>query len=164
MDIHILGGGNRPYTSRSDGGRPSHRRLNPQGNTSRSLSSTSLALLSAGKATPFARRIAAGPQLLPPALSDASFGHAAAAQSRRVLPAGLPQGHLQGWSTRRLSRFLQPCDALREKATGSRWLKREQSDKRCTKRACECAAVSAERDDYKQAAVRGVGGGAHAAT
>ena len=51
---------------------------------------------------------------------------------------------------RQVPDFLQPCDALREKATGSRWLKREQSDKRCTKRACECAAVSAERDDYKQ--------------
>ena len=84
------------------------------------------------------------------ALPGSLVGHAAAAQRRRVLPARLPQGHLQGWSTRRLSRFLQPCDALREKATGSRWLKREQSDERCTKRACECAAVSAERDDYKQ--------------
>ena len=51
---------------------------------------------------------------------------------------------------RQVPDFLQPCDALREKATGSRWLKREQSDERCTKRACECAAVSAERDDYKQ--------------
>eukprot|EP00964_Phaeocystis_antarctica_P039295 scaffold22480_cov36-Phaeocystis_antarctica.AAC.1 len=45
---------------------------------------------------------------------------------------------------RQVPDFLQLCDALREKATGSRWLKREQSDERRTKRACECAAVSAE--------------------
>ena len=51
---------------------------------------------------------------------------------------------------RQVPDFLQPCDALREFATGSRKRKREQSDERCTKRACECAAVSAERDDYKQ--------------
>ena len=51
---------------------------------------------------------------------------------------------------RQVPDFLQPCDALRERATGSRKRKREQSDERCTKRACECAAASAERDDYKQ--------------
>ena len=47
-------------------GAPSHSRLNPRGNTSRSLRSTSLALLSARKATPFARRCAAGPHSHPP--------------------------------------------------------------------------------------------------
>ena len=52
---------------------------------------------------------------------------------------------------RQVPDFLQPCDALREFATGSRKRGRQQSDdERCTKRACECAAVSAERDDYKQ--------------
>ena len=52
---------------------------------------------------------------------------------------------------RQVPDFLQPCDDLREFATGSRKRGRQQSDdERCTKRACECAAVSAERDDYKQ--------------
>jgi len=51
---------------------------------------------------------------------------------------------------RQVPDFLQPCDALREFATGSRKRKREQSDERCTKRACDCAAVSAERDACKQ--------------
>ena len=52
------------------GGPPSHSRLNPQGNTSRSLRSTSLALLSAGKATPFARRLPAGATLHPTRRSE----------------------------------------------------------------------------------------------
>ena len=52
---------------------------------------------------------------------------------------------------RQVPDFLQPCDALPQRATGSRKRRRQQSDdERCTKRACECAAVSAERDDYKQ--------------
>eukprot|EP00964_Phaeocystis_antarctica_P064037 scaffold38485_cov27-Phaeocystis_antarctica.AAC.1 len=75
-------------------GAPSHCRLNPQGNTSRSLSSTSLALLSGGKATPFARgrqvhnfthRTIFGGFGRPARLAR---GHAAAAQRRRE-PFGL---------------------------------------------------------------------------
>jgi hypothetical protein len=80
-------------------GRPSHSRLNPRGNTSRSLRSTLLALLSAGKATPFRRRTAAANALHPVTrlcgTCGGSSAHAAAAQTRRVQPASLLQAHLQ---------------------------------------------------------------------
>ena len=46
--------------------------------------------------------------------------------------------------------FLQPCEDLRQFATGSRKRRRDPDDERCTKRACECASVRAERDEYKQ--------------
>ena len=84
-------------------GAPSHSRLNPRGTTSRSLRSTSLALLSAGKATPFRRR-ARRPMLYTPSRVFVArparsprrlVGRAAAAQTRRVQPASLLQAHLQ---------------------------------------------------------------------
>ena len=107
-------------------GAPSHSRLNPRGNTSRSLRSTSLALLSAGKATPFRRRERRPMLYTPsrvfvarPARSAARLvGHAAAAQTRRVQPASLLQAHLQvRRSTRCLgqlykSGFTELCDVI----------------------------------------------------
>ena len=50
----------------------------------------------------------------------------------------------------RVPDFLQPCEDIRQFATGSRKRRRDPDDERCTKRACECAAVRAERDEYKQ--------------
>ena len=106
------------------GGPPSHSRLNPRGTTSRSLRSTSLALLSAGKATPFRRR--RGGQCFTPRHASLwrvpraarLVGHAAAAQTRRVQPASLLQAHLQvRRSTRCLdqlykSGFTELCDVI----------------------------------------------------
>jgi hypothetical protein len=50
----------------------------------------------------------------------------------------------------RVPDFLQPCEEIRQFATGSRKRRRDPDDERCTKRACECASVRAERDEYKQ--------------
>ena len=89
-------------------GAPSHGRLNPRGTTSRSLRSASLALLSAEKATPFARRCAAGPHFLQRAVpATPALRTARCADGRRGRTAS--PARLVRLTCQRKHRCMMPC-------------------------------------------------------